>query len=67
MGYPSPEPGNKRDRMCARLLSSPSQCRILSTASSLVVFSLGDTEVFAEINPQGDFLIVSLRVKLRKR
>lgn len=66
MGYPSPEPGNKIDRMCARLQSSPSQHRILSTASSLVVFSLGGAEVFSEINSQGD-LLISLRVKLGKR
>lgn len=66
VGYPSPEPGNKIDRMCMRLQSSPSQHRILSTASS-IVFSLGDAEVFSEINPQGDFLIASLRVKLGKR
>lgn len=67
LGHPSPEPGNKTDKMCARLQSSPSQRRILSTASSLVVFSLGDAEVFSKINPQGGFLIVSLRVKLGNR
>lgn len=67
MGYPSPELGNKIDRMCARLQSSPLQCRVLNTASSLVVFSLEGGEVFSEINPQGDFLIVSVRAKLGKR